>query len=274
MDDNVCNEPIDLISQSLKYTYEAIEPGWIRILDLLNKPGDNEPLQCQLRQVRIPQAKVRNSDNDYNALSYVWGRNRQRFEMQVRPGNGFGSSTTTGKIPLTKSLYNALRDLRDCEDIQPKTFWIDQICINQSNDEEKTQQVAQMAKVFQYATSVWTYLGPRQETDDEALDLMTQIYDHFEPLTKTSKLSLLLDKDEIFQSENKLKYSRIENEDIASNLHFPKDLFQGEVSAVLRNLSWIICGSWTDRLWLFQENILNDDLTFFRGHRMLRSENL
>lgn len=278
MNDNVCYESIDLIPQSpqLEYSYQPIKPGWIRILDLLNTPGDDKPLQCRLRQVRLPEAKVRNSEHGFNALSYVWGSDRKRFEMQVLSGNQSKSTTTTttSNIPLTKSLHEALQDLRDCEDIQPKTFWIDQICINQSNDEEKTQQVAQMGKVFQYATSVWTYLGPRKETDDEALDLMTEICDHFEPLTKTPKLALLLDKDELFQYENFSKFSRMNSEDVASDLFFPNDLFQGEGLIVFHNLSQIVDGPWTHRLWLFQENILNDDLNFFRGHGMVRPEDV
>lgn len=274
MDDNVCYNFIDLIPPNVQYNYEPIESGWIRILDLLNKPGDNGPLQCRLRQIRLPQAKVRNSEHDFNALSYVWGSNHQRYEMQVLPKTGPGSSLTFETIPLTRSLYNAIRDLRDCDDIQPKTFWIDQICINQSNDEEKSHQVSQMGKVFQYATSVWTYLGPQEEKDDGALDLMAQICDHFEQLTKTPELAFLLDKDHITEIGKFQKYNRMVNENIASDLWFPKDLFNDEGSTLFRDLSLILSGPWINRLWLFQENILNDDLTFLRGHRILRLEHI
>lgn len=273
MDDNICYEFIDLIPQNVPYKYEPIEPGWIRILDLLNEPGDNGPLQCRLRQVRLPQSKVRNTEDDYNALSYVWGCDRQRFEMQVLPaGNGYGPSTTTGKMPLTRSLYNALRDLRDCDDIQPKTFWIDQICIDQGSD-EKSHQVSQLGKVFQHATSVWTYLGPREDTDDEALDLMAQICEHFESESRTHpELARVLEdlRDQWYMSENFGKYTRQSAENIEYDIWFPKNLFEGEGSILYSNLRKILFGPWVNRLWLFQENVLNDDLTFFRGHQMLR----
>lgn len=276
MDDNVCYEFIDLIPENVQHNYEPIEPGWIRILDLLNKPGDSGPLQCRLRQIRLPQAKVRNSGNDYNALSYVWGSENKPFEMQVLLAeNGYGPSTSTGKIPLTKSLHNALQDLRDCDNIQPKTFWIDQICIDQSSDEEKSHQVSQMGKVFQHATSVWTYLGPREETDDEALDLMTQICKHFESLFRTHPEFALelgnLNDPQIF-ADSFGKCGRKTAESIKSDMCFPEDLFEGEGSILFSNLSKIILGPWIHRLWLFQENVLNDDLAFFRGHRMLRLE--
>lgn len=275
MDDNVCYEFIDLIPENVQHNYEPIEPGWIRILDLLNKPGDSGPLQCRLRQIRLPQAKVRNSENDYNALSYVWGSENKPFEMQVLLAeNGYGPSTSTGKIPLTKSLHNALQDLRDCDNIQPKTFWIDQICIDQSSDEEKSHQVSQMGKVFQHATSVWTYLGPREETDDEALDLMTQICKHYDSLSRTHpELASVLENDRASLSvETFGQYARKTAENIESDLCFPENLFEGEGFILYNNLGKIISGPWTDRLWLFQENVLNDDLAFFRGHRMLRLE--
>lgn len=274
MDDNVCYEFFDLIPQNVPYKYEPIEPGWIRILDLLNEPGDNGPLQCTLRQVRLPQSKVRNTEDDFNALSYVWGSDRQRFEMEVlAAGNEYGISATTGKIPLTKSLYNALRDLRDCEHIQPKTFWIDQICIDQGNDTERSHQVSQMGKVFQHATSVWTYLGPREDTDDEALDLMTQICEHFESVSRTHpELAFVLNSimDDILLNEEWGTYPRRISENIESDVLFPKSLYEGEDSILYSNLCKIISGPWVNRLWLFQENVLNDDLTFFRGNRTLR----
>lgn len=272
MDHNVCYEFINLIPENVQYNYEPIEPGWIRILDLLNKPGDNEPLQCRLRHIRLPQSKVRNSDNAYNALSYAWGNDRKLFEMRVLHKDRFRLSTSIEKIPLTESLYNALRDLRDCEHVQPKTFWIDQICIDQSSDEEKTQQVAQMDKVFQYATSVWTYLGPGEETDDRTFDLMVQIYDHFEPLMKTPEFALFSDRDQMFKPETIGKYSRMTTEDYTPNLWFPKDLFKGKISVLFNDLNRILSGDWTRRLWILQENVLNDDLTLLRGHRALNFE--
>lgn len=130
-----------------------------------------------------------------------------------------------------------------------------------------------MGKVFQHATSVWTYLGPREEADDEALDLMTRICNHFESLSRTRpELAWVLEKGQAFSAVSYGKYARMTAENIESDIWFPENLFEGEGSILFRNLYKIISGLWTDRLWLFQENVLNEDLAFFRGHRMLRLE--
>ncbi|KAJ4409446.1 hypothetical protein N0V82_009466 [Gnomoniopsis sp. IMI 355080] len=268
MDDNVCHEFLDLVVPAEEFQYSPIQPGWIRMLDLLNKPGDDEPLRCRLRQVELQSPEA-----DYNALSYVWGSDRKPFAMQVLRESRPGSSTSTGTIHLTRSLYHALRDLRDCAEIQPKTFWIDQICIDQGNEDEKSHQVSQMGKVFAHATRVWTYLGSHQETDDEALDLFARIYDHFEPLSRNSDLSsLLMDEELSYNSNANGMYSRMARDDIPSGFLFPEDLFQGEPGKKFEDLNWIISGPWIERLWLYQENILNNDLSFFRGQRTLNAE--
>lgn len=263
MDDNLCLEFVDWF-----FRYSPIQPGWIRVLDLLNKPGDDEPLKCRLRQV-----KLQSPEADYNALSYVWGRDRKPFQIQVLQERWPGASTSGGTISLTKSLHHALQDLRDCDEVQPKTFWIDQICIDQSNDDEKSHQVAQIGDVFEHASRVWTYLGPRDERDEKALDLLSEIYKHFEPLMSTSDLgSLLLDEDLRFKLEAIDFYSRMAPENIPSGLVFPKDLFRGETAEVFAHIDAIISGPWTTRLWLFQENILNNNLMFLRGQRTVKPD--
>lgn len=268
MDDSI---PQKLAAVSLSgFQYTPIQPGWIRILDLLSKP--NEPLQCRLRDVKLqdPEAAA-----NYLALSYVWGDSSKPCTMQIVdvPWGEATSSTVIGTIALTRSLFDAIQNLRDCEEIHPKTFWIDQICINQDDDEEKSHQVAQMGKVFQHATQVVTYWGPRGEWDDHALDLMIRIYEHFKPLTETTEIAGL--NEEILSSPHREgQYRRMASEDVPPGLPFPEAIFEGEGFQTFLRLDEILSGPWSRRLWLFQENIVNTNTIFLRGQRTLSWDTL
>lgn len=95
------------------YIYKSLPPGYMRLLYLL--PGQNEdPLQAVLNHIRCDQAGT------YQALSYVWGTDKCTKEL----------ITPDGIIPLTASLHNALRSLRQTE--QAIMVWADAVCINVS----------------------------------------------------------------------------------------------------------------------------------------------
>jgi Heterokaryon incompatibility protein (HET) len=80
----------------------------------------------------------------YEALSYVWGDAEVRKPI-VLNGQQFG---------VTANLELALRYLRRDK---PRVMWIDAICINQNDTEEKNSQVRLMRKIYEAAveTVVW-----------------------------------------------------------------------------------------------------------------------
>lgn len=233
------------------FEYSPVSPGYIRVLDLVSDPA--EPLRCSLRTV-----KLGDPDSVFTALSYVWGDGAQPFGMDVVPDNKV--------IPLTTSLHNALRDLRDCADVQPKTFWADQICINQMDDEEKSHQVAQMDQVYKCAKRVVTYLGPGEEGDNEALDLCVRIHEYFDPLMATSELAEINHGN---MAQFKDKYTVMDLDDIPEELFFPEEIFEGDGRMTFARLEEIVSGPWITRLWLVQENILNNNTVFLRGAKTI-----
>ena len=52
---------------------------------------------------------------------------------------------------------------------QQLPLWIDQICIDQSNAVEKSQQVHLMRSIYQRATNVYIWLGPASDDSDDAI---------------------------------------------------------------------------------------------------------
>ncbi|KAK5657474.1 hypothetical protein OQA88_3046 [Cercophora sp. LCS_1] len=109
-----------------------------------------------------------NSVESFEALSYTWGSSAQT-----------GPVTINGRPCLVGSnLYAALLALR-YED-KPRALWIDAICINQDDIQEKNMHVPLMHLVYQQASRVVIWLGRPFEESDLAfahLDLLWETED-------------------------------------------------------------------------------------------------
>ena len=118
----------------------SLKPGQIRIVQLF--PGrwlDN--IHCQLMNVALDE------NPNYQALSYVWGHPEDTVALTV---NGLN-------FQATRNLVAALRRLRSS--MKPQTLWVDALCINQSDMDEKTGQILIMDKIYKGASCVQVFLG-------------------------------------------------------------------------------------------------------------------
>ena len=121
-----------------------IEAGEMRLLDLSisNKPTvEGCLIPCELGSA------------SYVAISYVWGNENDRLTMHLnnRP------------VSVTKSAYNVLNLLSQASSpviegnlahlsmFANKLIWIDAICINQQDNDEKAAQVRQMGEIYRQA---------------------------------------------------------------------------------------------------------------------------
>lgn len=245
------------------YNYQPLDPGYIRLLDLTSQPG--QELRCRLRHVKL--------DNrlPYVALSYVWGNPDTPFSIKVVDGP---DRNVVGWIPLTASLQNALRDLRDCAHFQhPKAFWIDQICINQRESIEKNHQVSLMKRIYETATAVVTYLGPEERGDWESISLLQKIHQVYvnkmqEQTADKSHDAALRDVcsklREFYLNPENCALTYQTEEDIPLDLRFPLGRPRDRAAYNHLNKS-IVSTSWTQRLWLVQENVVNRHAGFLRG---------
>lgn len=83
----------------------------------------------------------------YEAISYCWGTADFRNTILV---NGI-------KYRISSSLAGALRVFRSVD--SARHLWADALCINQYDDEEKSQQVSKMKSIFSMASGVLVWLG-------------------------------------------------------------------------------------------------------------------
>ena len=109
------------------------------------EPGDiGDSLQGSLKTYS------RDNAPPYEALSYVWGSPHRTESMECNGQN----------FPITESLDAALRHNRSS--CSPRLFWIDQICINQSDLDERRQQVTIMREIYADAKMVTAWLGMKR----------------------------------------------------------------------------------------------------------------
>jgi hypothetical protein len=70
-------------------------------------------------------------------------------------------------------LRSALLQFR--QDGRTEPLWINAICINQKNNEEKTAQVRKMRDIYKTAVLVISWLGEYETSDEEGFSLMKKI---------------------------------------------------------------------------------------------------
>ncbi|CAJ2508401.1 Uu.00g134270.m01.CDS01 [Anthostomella pinea] len=107
-------------------------------------PGEwHEQVQCHMTTASMGEGEV----PSYRCLSYCWG-----FESA-----GETISINGHSVPVQQNLVIALRRLRARGMHSP--LWIDALCINQQDNEEKSIQVAQMATIYSCAAEVFVWIG-------------------------------------------------------------------------------------------------------------------
>jgi len=115
----------------------------IRILEILPSVRSNSPIVCRLITFSLKSV----SAPEFEALSYVWGS--PRFDQRI--------VVNERETYITPNLYHALRRVRLRS--VPRRLWVDQLCINQSNQAERSDQVLLMSQIYSKAKNVLCWLG-------------------------------------------------------------------------------------------------------------------
>jgi hypothetical protein len=138
-----------------QYCYSPLSPGAnnIRLLRLMphaNESTERTELQCEIFEYSLQDVAKRT--HLYEALSYTWGGEERPYSITIKEQN----------LSITTNLYIALLRLRDRS--LERIIWIDAICINQEDPEERGQQVQLMAMIYSKAHRILVWLG--EATDD------------------------------------------------------------------------------------------------------------
>jgi hypothetical protein len=149
----------------------------IRLLTLHAGAWESE-IRCDLKHESL------DNPPDYEALSYEWGPqdNPRQIRLEYhRFGLGahhlrLGSHSlrlSSHRHNVTQNLEAALRHLRSPSN--KRVLWIDAICINQSDLDERAQQVQQIRSIYTQAKTVLAWVGLATEHSDDAIDTLQQL---------------------------------------------------------------------------------------------------
>ena len=182
--------------------YSALKPQQIRVLELDQSIHHDSVITCSLKTMSLSDS----TRPQYEALSYVWGDPAKRNQIIL---DGQPAS-------ITQNLWTALKYIRKSD--ASRTLWIDAVCINQDDVNERTEQVKQMAQIYSEASTVLIWLGP--------------------PNAEIEKTMLALQVPGAVAALKEAAYNEL----------FPKDVSLG--------LQAILSQPWWHRIWVIQEHVL------------------
>jgi hypothetical protein len=166
---------------------EPVQRRWIRLLRLY--PGfHNNQLISRLTEHYLPNYDSRSQQDDapalsddipviktlddkthdgltYEALSYHWGPPDPDCWLTILDEKEADRLETKG-LNITPNLAKALRSLR--YENKTRVLWIDSVCINQADDNERSDQIPLMDQIYKWAENVCVWLGDADETSDLA----------------------------------------------------------------------------------------------------------
>lgn len=205
--------PANRPAPSKRYEYEALPAGgWTRILEL--HPGAGT-LTSNLKHAKTEDATLA-----YEALSYVWGSDALQNQVDIE---------CDGQVlSIGSNLASALMHVRS--ESVTRQLWVDAICIDQGNKDERSQLVQQMDRIYANAKRVLVWLGedPAGEADE--------------------CLSLIQDTNAILM-DMLSRYEKVED--------IPP-ISYGKGSICADPLSWdkvrrLMSSAWFGRVWVLQE---------------------
>jgi hypothetical protein len=228
----------------------------IRLLHL--EPGVwTDTIHCRLLDVSLLDQPY------YHALSYVWGDPKHREPITVD-----GRSWT-----ITRNLFEALQRIRDEHSVV--TLWVDALCINQADLDERSKQVQLMRDIYDSAEEVVIWLGYSEGL--RAPQLKPKTYQWTEGDTDQAIV------DEYFRESDNEEENDELNDTVgafvyislcASNKHLSEMPFftqDDEKQArqcwpqALHALKMLISAPWWKRIWVLQEVVLARKATIIYG---------
>ncbi|RYP07583.1 hypothetical protein DL764_002410 [Monosporascus ibericus] len=150
------HEDIGSVQDVAECLYSPLLEGSIRLLSLLPHEDTNAPIQCRLFDYALQASSE--GTHPYEALSYVWGD----------PNNLRSISINEYDLLITTNLHAALLRLRT--PFLERMIWVDAICINQTDETEKGEQIRYIAEIYSKASRVVVWIGEAEDGSDQALE--------------------------------------------------------------------------------------------------------
>lgn len=214
------------------------------------KPLPNPRTQCRLLSVHAGRssdpiicttsvAELAEAAGRYDALSYCWGS----------PHRSRSINCDGQPLNVTASLESALKRLR-APDIA-RSFWIDQLCIDQDNLGEKQQQVRLMSDIYRHSCKVLIWLGDDGDEPRKAYKIIERLL----RLDLSASNGVKNGDDNLrLQTRGKIDLDQLKSHGLPGS----KDIAWQELRALLSR-------PWFSRIWTIQEAAVAVDADFLWG---------
>jgi len=219
------------------YQYQDLtEPNRIRVIGT-KITRENGELSCQLYETTADPSST------YHCLSYTWGNPLgsgsesdiwlQTHRIQV---SGPGPADC-GYLLVGRNLHDFLEEFERCEPDDIEYLWIDAICINQNNLDERAAQVGFMNAIYTNCRAVIVWFGV---DDDNAAAAFTML-PHLDISDYTSK----------FRGGLRGDSAAVDMPRVYAALNMPQP-----PADVLLSAARFLRRSWLYRVWTLQETML------------------
>lgn len=194
------------------YRYLPLDTQYIRLLRI-SPSSDKLRLYGVLKS--LPLETIKAATLEFQALSYAWAHDDEHdyiFLSDALSGtlddhkdhttNSTIAQETPHRIKIHKHLANALKRIRE-----PNAYtwiWVDALCIDQKNEQEKSHQIPKMPDIYANAWNVIVWLG---EPPDIPLRAKKDVEDALKLIPKLLNLGVL---ETMLQSDDR-DYSVVES---------------------------------------------------------------
>ena len=153
------------------YQYrQLVGASVVRVLRLY--PGSyGDPLSGALNLVNLDAAPP------YTCLSYTWGE--PDFTCQI--------SIDGKRMSITTNLHDALQRLRSSND--NVDIWVDAICINQADLNERNSQVQMMGRIYRGCEECLVYLGEEYDHSERVPDFLQTLHNGYQFLFENERIT-------------------------------------------------------------------------------------
>ncbi|KAI1751529.1 heterokaryon incompatibility protein-domain-containing protein [Xylaria castorea] len=167
----------------------------------------------------------------FEAVSWCWGAASSTMRTQI---------TVDGhRLSIPANAYEVILEL--CVPQKKKRVWIDAICINQDDIDERSQQVAMMEAIYRKASMTLVWLGKDNGTTKDAMNMIENI-----------DLWRHVERPEDPNPDDELRHHET-NPDA-----FPIDVNWDAIAS-------LFSAAWFTRFWIIQEVALSKHTHVFRG---------
>jgi hypothetical protein len=205
-------------------------PDSIRIVLLHPSAQPRSEVHCELISTSLSSIPKDETLN-YTTLSYAWG-DTQTAQSIIVSGE---------RLDVGANLFSALQALRRQD--HPIRLWVDALSINQTDPDERSQQVQQMRTIYASAFETVIYLGP----DDGSTACR-------------SAWNLL---------ESRSAWAMNQHRDPDDTLPKTREKYVDFKNGYTDVLNSVMSRDWFKRIWVIQEMVVSQQLSIQCGYRRI-----